>query len=134
MSSSSEDWPRKRKALYTWCSLPHTVRFIETEWTERGHFGSPAAGRPHADLSRIIGMFVNTLAIRTRPEGDKPFSAFLEEVKETTLGAFEHQDYPFEELIEKLNIQRDMSRNPLFDAVFQCKCRFERLVNGRSHT
>ncbi|MCY9281383.1 lichenysin non-ribosomal peptide synthetase LicA [Bacillus haynesii] len=80
--------------------------------------GSPAAGRPHADLSRIIGMFVNTLAIRTRPEGDKPFSAFLEEVKETTLGAFEHQDYPFEELIEKLNIQRDMSRNPLFDAVF----------------
>ncbi|MGW8264102.1 condensation domain-containing protein, partial [Bacillus sp. LR--39] len=81
-------------------------------------FGSPAAGRPHADLSRIIGMFVNTLAIRTRPEGDKPFSAFLEEVKETTLGAFEHQDYPFEELIEKLNIQRDMSRNPLFDVVF----------------
>ncbi|QII47587.1 lichenysin non-ribosomal peptide synthetase LicA [Bacillus paralicheniformis] len=83
--------------------------------------GSPAAGRPHADLSRIIGMFVNTLAIRTRPEGDKPFSAFLEEVKETTLGAFEHQDYPFEELIEKLNIQRDMSRNPLFDAVFSMR-------------
>ncbi|MCY7817463.1 lichenysin non-ribosomal peptide synthetase LicA, partial [Bacillus haynesii] len=80
--------------------------------------GSPAVGRPHADLSRIIGMFVNTLAIRTRPEGDKLFSAFLEEVKKTTLGAFEHQDYPFEELIEKLNIQRDMSRNPLFDAVF----------------
>ncbi|MGE7202903.1 lichenysin non-ribosomal peptide synthetase LicA [Bacillus haynesii] len=83
--------------------------------------GSPAAGRPHADLNRIIGMFVNTLAIRTRPEGDKLFSAFLEEVKETTLGAFEHQDYPFEELIEKLNIQRDMSRNPLFDAVFSMK-------------
>ncbi|MGU9503872.1 lichenysin non-ribosomal peptide synthetase LicA [Bacillus paralicheniformis] len=83
--------------------------------------GSPAAGRPHTDLSRIIGMFVNTLAIRTRPEGDKPFSAFLEEVKETTLGAFEHQDYPFEELIEKLNIQRDMSRNPLFDAVFSMR-------------
>ncbi|WP_252607192.1 lichenysin non-ribosomal peptide synthetase LicA [Bacillus paralicheniformis] len=83
--------------------------------------GSPAAGRPHADLSRIIGMFVNTLAIRTRPEGDKPFSAFLEEVKETTLGAFEHQDYPFEELIEKLKIQRDMSRNPLFDAVFSMR-------------
>ncbi|MGO4976382.1 lichenysin non-ribosomal peptide synthetase LicA [Bacillus sp. CJ1] len=83
--------------------------------------GSPAAGRPHTDLNRIIGMFVNTLAIRTRPEGDKPFSAFLEEVKETTLGAFEHQDYPFEELIEKLNIQRDMSRNPLFDAVFSMR-------------
>ncbi|MGI6835530.1 lichenysin non-ribosomal peptide synthetase LicA [Bacillus paralicheniformis] len=83
--------------------------------------GSPAAGRPHTDLSRIIGMFVNTLAIRTRPEGDKPFSAFLEEVKEMTLGAFEHQDYPFEELIEKLNIQRDMSRNPLFDAVFSMR-------------
>ncbi|UOY87817.1 non-ribosomal peptide synthetase [Bacillus glycinifermentans] len=80
--------------------------------------GSPAAGRSHADLDKIIGMFVNTLAIRTHPQGEKTFAAFLEEVKETSLGAYEHQDYPFEELVEKLEVRRDMSRNPLFDAVF----------------
>ncbi|MFN2746574.1 amino acid adenylation domain-containing protein [Bacillus sp. z60-18] len=80
--------------------------------------GSPVAGRPYADVDNVIGMFVNTLAMRTHPKGEKTFAAFLKEVKETALEAYEHQDYPFEELIEKLNIQRDMSRNPLFDAVF----------------
>ncbi|MCY8603160.1 non-ribosomal peptide synthetase, partial [Bacillus sonorensis] len=80
--------------------------------------GSPVAGRPHADVSKIIGMFVNTLAMRTYPQGEKTFAAFLQEVKETVLEAFEHQNYPFEELIEQLGVQRDMSRNPLFDAVF----------------
>ncbi|MDU0072246.1 MULTISPECIES: non-ribosomal peptide synthetase [Bacillus] len=80
--------------------------------------GSPAAGRSHGDLDKIIGMFVNTLAMRTHPQGEKTFAAFLKEVKETSLGAYEHQDYPFEELVEKLEVRRDMSRNPLFDAVF----------------
>ncbi|MED1738743.1 amino acid adenylation domain-containing protein [Bacillus swezeyi] len=80
--------------------------------------GSPVAGRSHADLHNIIGMFVNTLAMRTHPQGEKTFAGFLQEVKKTVLGAFEHQDYPFEELVEKLHVERDMSRNPLFDAVF----------------
>ncbi|MBG9807845.1 peptide synthetase, partial [Bacillus subtilis] len=58
--------------------------------------GSPIAGRPHKDLEPILGMFVNTLALRTRPEGGKPFVQYLQEVRETALEAFEHQDYPFE--------------------------------------
>ncbi|WP_413004018.1 amino acid adenylation domain-containing protein [Paenibacillus sp. 1P03SA] len=80
--------------------------------------GTPVAGRTDADLEPVIGMFVNTLAIRNRPAGDKTFLSFLEEVKETALGAFEHQDYPFEELVERLNVKRDTGRNPLFDTVF----------------
>nr|CAF1827117.1 Plipastatin synthase subunit A [Bacillus subtilis] len=80
--------------------------------------GSPIAGRPHKDLEPILGMFVNTLALRTRPEGGKPFAQYLQEVRETALEAFEHQDYPFEELVDKLELTRDMSRNPVFDAMF----------------
>ncbi|MCM3008272.1 plipastatin non-ribosomal peptide synthetase PpsD [Bacillus subtilis] len=79
--------------------------------------GSPIAGRPHKDLETILGMFVNTLALRTRPEGGKPFVQYLQEVRETALEAFEHQDYPFEELVDKLALTRDMSRNPVFDAM-----------------
>jgi tyrocidine synthetase-3 len=80
--------------------------------------GSPIAGRPHADLENIIGMFVNTLAMRNHPAGEKTFQEFLAEVKTNALQAYEHQDYPFEELVDKLNLKRDLSRNPLFDAMF----------------
>ena len=65
----------------------------------------------------MIGMFVNTLALRNSPSGDKRFIDFVREVKERTLAAFEHQDYPFEELVDKLNVRRDLSRNPLFDTM-----------------
>lgn len=80
--------------------------------------GSPIAGRPHADLENIIGMFVNMIAIRSFPAGDKTFLEFLEEVREDCLKAYENQEYQYEELVEKLSIKRDMSRNPLFDVSF----------------
>ncbi|MCL6588806.1 MAG: amino acid adenylation domain-containing protein [Firmicutes bacterium] len=80
--------------------------------------GSPVAGRPHADLERLIGMFVNTLAMRNYPAGSKTFKEFLAEVKENALQAYQNQDYQFEELVEALNLQRDLSRNPLFDVMF----------------
>ncbi|MCV9951204.1 non-ribosomal peptide synthetase [Paenibacillus sp. BT-177] len=80
--------------------------------------GTPASGRTHADLEPLIGMFVNTLAIRHYPSGEKTFLAYLNEVKETMLGAYDHQDYPFEELVKKLQAPRDQSRNPVFDVMF----------------
>lgn len=80
--------------------------------------GIPVTGRTHADLENVIGMFVNTLAVRNFPEGGKTFKDFLNEVKESSVKAFENQDYPFEELVEKLNIHRVPGRNPLFDVVF----------------
>ncbi|MCK4260161.1 MAG: amino acid adenylation domain-containing protein, partial [Halanaerobiales bacterium] len=79
--------------------------------------GSPIAGRTHIDLDNIIGMFVNTLVMRNRPIGDKTFIEFLGDVKENTLLAFENQDYPFEMLVDKLNL-RSKNRNPLFDTMF----------------
>ncbi|WP_241735115.1 condensation domain-containing protein, partial [Paenibacillus alvei] len=80
--------------------------------------GTPIAGRPHADLSGMLGMFVNTLAIRSMPSADKTFRSYLEEMKQLALTAFEHAEYPFEELVEHVVRHRDVSRNPIFDAMF----------------
>jgi hypothetical protein len=80
--------------------------------------GSPSAGRDHADLEQVIGMFVNFLALRNYPSQEKTFKEFLKEVKKRTVDAFEYQDYQFENLVEKSKLKRDTSRTPLFDVVF----------------
>jgi len=80
--------------------------------------GTPITGRSHRDVQQVVGMFVNTLAMRTHPHTNKTFAEFLGEVKEETLAAFAHQLYPFEDLVEQLDIPRDISRNPLFDTMF----------------
>ncbi|UCH98508.1 MAG: amino acid adenylation domain-containing protein, partial [Candidatus Aminicenantes bacterium] len=80
--------------------------------------GSPVAGRDHADTEGIVGMFANTLAFRSQPAGEKEFSNYLAEIKQISIEAYENQGYPFEELVEKVEITRDVSRNPLFDTMF----------------
>ncbi|MCP4150342.1 MAG: AMP-binding protein, partial [bacterium] len=80
--------------------------------------GTPVAGRRHADLEKIIGMFVNTLALRNFPKGEKTFKEFLQEVKVCTLDGFENQEYQFEELVENVLVNRDTGRNPIFDIMF----------------
>ncbi|UCH94319.1 MAG: SDR family NAD(P)-dependent oxidoreductase, partial [Candidatus Aminicenantes bacterium] len=80
--------------------------------------GTPVVGRRHTDLNQIMGIFVNTLALRNYPYRKETFAAFLNTVKEKSLQAFENQDYQFEDLVEKVTPTRDMSRNPLFDVVF----------------
>jgi amino acid adenylation domain-containing protein len=77
--------------------------------------GTPVAGREHADLQDQIGFYANTLALRTQFSGQHTYRQLLGKVKQSTLGAYEHQIYPFDTLVNELNIQRDMSRNPLFD-------------------
>ncbi|MBO5383868.1 MAG: AMP-binding protein, partial [Ruminococcus sp.] len=79
--------------------------------------GSPISGRTHRDTDEMIGMFVNTLAMRGRPESNKTFSEFLQEIKEMCLMAYENQEYPFDEIVNYLNIPRDPARNPLFDVM-----------------
>jgi amino acid adenylation domain-containing protein len=79
--------------------------------------GTPIAGREHAELEEQIGFFLNTLALRTRFSPEASFLELLEQVKEVTLGAFAHQRYPLDELVESLELRRDSSRNPLFDVM-----------------
>jgi len=80
--------------------------------------GTDMSGRSHSDLEPIIGMFVNTLALKNSPAPEKTFKAFLDDVKESTLNALENQDYPFEDLVEHVSVDWDPSRNPIFDVFF----------------
>lgn len=80
--------------------------------------GMLSSGRSHADLGNIIGMFVNTLPVRSHPRKNKTFAGFLKEIKESILLAYENQDYPFDQLIVDLGLQGSGTRNPLFDVVF----------------
>ena len=79
--------------------------------------GTPIAGREHPDLEGQIGLYLNTLAIRTKIEEANSFLDVLEQQKETLLSAYEHQIYPFDELVNKLNVPRDTSRSVLFDVM-----------------
>uniref|UniRef100_UPI0030ED2D7B amino acid adenylation domain-containing protein n=1 Tax=Ascidiimonas aurantiaca TaxID=1685432 RepID=UPI0030ED2D7B len=77
--------------------------------------GSPVAGREHSDLENQIGLYVNTLALRNTFNSSDPFTSILKNTREVVLGAFEHQVFPFDELVDMLPLQRDTSRNALFD-------------------
>lgn len=92
--------------------------------------GSPIAGRLHTELENVVGMFVNMLPMRNYPNAGKTFNEFMDEVKYNSLKAFENQSYRFEELIEKIGLKRDLSRNPLFDTMFLLQNSSEEITNS----
>ena len=79
--------------------------------------GTPVAGRTRMETEGLIGFFVNTLALRVKVQGERSFREVLEGVRRVALGGYEHQELPFEKLVEELQPERDLSRNPLFQVV-----------------
>lgn len=79
--------------------------------------GSPVAGRHHPDLERQVGFYVNTLALRVRLEEGDSFTKLLGRVREATLAAYEHQEYPFDLLVDELQVPRSTDRAPIFDVL-----------------
>jgi myxalamid-type nonribosomal peptide synthetase MxaA len=80
--------------------------------------GTPVANRPRPELEGLIGFFVNTLALRVEAANDLRLPEFLQQVREVTLGAYDHQDIPFEQLVEALRPDRSLGRHPIFQVMF----------------
>ena len=111
----------KERGVSLFMLLFSTVRALLYKYTGQQDMvlGTTVAGRDHAALQDQIGFYVNTLALRTKVDPANSFEDFLGEVSEHMMTAFNHQDYPFDMLLDELDIRRDVSRSPLFDVLVE---------------
>ncbi|MGH3612361.1 MAG: non-ribosomal peptide synthetase, partial [Pseudonocardia sp.] len=103
--------------LFTTLMAACQVLFARYAGQDDVALGTVVAGRNRPELERVVGFFVNTLVLRARVDESRTFSEFLGTVNDTALDAFSHDEVPFERLVETVNPERDVSRNPLFDVM-----------------
>jgi amino acid adenylation domain-containing protein/non-ribosomal peptide synthase protein (TIGR01720 family) len=96
--------------------------------------GLPVAGRPGADNDEVVGMFVNSLPLRFRPQADQTFDALLRAVRGTCLGAYDHAAFEFSDLVARLDLPRNPDRNPVFDTMFAYESADDRVMRTRDLT
>ena len=94
--------------------------------------GTPIANRDHQNIQDQIGFFLNTLALRNKSDSTESFKSFLTRVKKNTVAAFNHQVYPFDILVDELQLPRDLSRTPLFDVMLISQTAAEKVSNAFS--
>ncbi|MED1918406.1 amino acid adenylation domain-containing protein [Bacillus thuringiensis] len=98
--------------------------------------GTPEAGRNHMDIEQVIGFFINTLPLRLEVNQEHTFIEALHDWRQQALESYMHHEYPFDKLVEKINPERDVSRNPIFSFMFQYieKTEEENKINGLEMT
>jgi amino acid adenylation domain-containing protein len=108
-----------RRGLTLFMVLAATLKILLYRYTGQPDIivGFPVAGRNHPDTAEQIGCFVNVLALRDRLTAEESIAAVLGKIRQTMLDAYEHQAYPFDKLVEELELPRDMSRSPVFDVL-----------------
>ncbi len=113
----------RREGVTLFMTLLAAFQTLLHRYTGQGAIavGTPIAGRRLLETENLVGFFVNTLVMRANLGGNLSFRELLAQVKETALGAYAHQDLPFEKLVEELRPDRDPSRNPFVQVVFQLK-------------
>ena len=111
----------KREGATLFMTLLAAFQILLCRYTNQDDIvvGSPIAGRNNQEIEDLIGFFVNTLVLRTDLSGDPTFRELLVRVKDTALASYAHQDLPFEKLVEELQPERNLHRNPLFQVMFQ---------------
>ncbi|MBV1883197.1 MAG: amino acid adenylation domain-containing protein [Pseudomonadales bacterium] len=122
----------KAEGCTLYMTLMAAVNVLLSRYSEQQDIviGTPIANRNRVELEPLIGFFVNTLAIRTDLSEDPSFITIVRRVKESTLGAYAHQDVPFERLLDELQLERDLSRSPLFQVLFA----FQNTLDSQSLT
>ncbi|MFD0269095.1 amino acid adenylation domain-containing protein [Streptomyces sp. NPDC127106] len=110
----------RRSGASRFMVLLAVVQIVLARWSGQQDVavGTPVAGRGQVELERLVGLLVNTVVLRGDLSGEPSFVEYLGRVREAVLGAFDHQEVPFERLVEQLRPERDPSRNPLFQVMF----------------
>ena len=110
----------RREGATLFMVLMAAYQLVLSRWSGQKDIvvGSPIAGRTHRQLEGMIGFFINTLVFRSEVSSEISFREFLGRVKEGALSAYTHQDLPFERLVQELQPQRDLSRQPIFQTMF----------------
>ena len=110
----------RREGVSLYMTLLAAFKTLLARYAGQDHVivGTPIANRNRIEIENLIGFFVNTLVLRTDFSDNPRFHKLLKQIREVTLGAFAHQDVPFEKLVEELQPERDMSRTPLFQVMF----------------
>lgn len=119
LTARVDTWSR-RHGVTPFMTLLAVFKTLLSRWT--GHddmfVGCPMAGRPVPELQRLVGMFVNAVVVRTDLAGDPPFTEAVTRVRASLLDAIEHQELPFERVVDDLRRVRDLSRPPLYQVAF----------------
>ena len=125
----------RREGVTLFMTLLATLNILLSRHTGKDDIivGSTIAGRNRPEVEGLIGFFINALALRTNLSGNPTFLELLKRVREVCLDAYTHQDLPFDRVVEEINPQRDLSRNPLFQVMFNMADTSERFSSYRVH-